>query len=251
MSDALLTRDGDLGIITLSGVKVNALTEQTVSQLRSHLAELAADDSVRAVVLTGAGDSFFSFGWDVPHFLDFDPSSFREFLQDFTAAYRELFVFPKPLVAALNGHTIAGGAMLATSCDRRVMVGGRAKISLNEVTFGASLFAGLTEILRDLVGGKAVRQITLSGAMYSADEALTIGWIDETCSPEELMPRAIETVGELAEHDATAFTSIKALIRQEVVAKITEREAASIEEFLRIWYAPDMRERLARIEIRR
>jgi enoyl-CoA hydratase/carnithine racemase len=100
---------------------------------------LAADADVKAVVLSGKGN-FFSFGLDVPEFLQYAKDDFIRFVTKFADLYTYIFVYPKPVIAALNGHTVAGGCMLATACDYRVMVSGKARISLNEIKFGSSLF---------------------------------------------------------------------------------------------------------------
>jgi len=251
MSDAILTRDGSAAVVTLHGGKVNALTESTVAQLRAHLATTAADDAISSLVLTGAGQAFFSFGFDIPHFMNFSADQFAAFLHEFTTAYRELYTFPKPVVAALNGHTIAGGAMLAGACDRRVMADGRARISLNEVTFGASVFAGSVETLRALVGERAAEEILLGGGMYDATRARDLGWVDVVAPSEEVLPQALRVAGTLAPSNAAAYGSIKRLLRGERARRMEAAEPASIAEFVEIWYSDAMRERLGGIEIRR
>ena len=91
-------------------------------------------------------------------------------MSNFIDLYRVLFSFPKPLVAAINGHAVAGGCMLANACDHRVMASGRAKISLNEVTFGATLPAGSAEMLAYWVGSRHAEALALSGRMVDASE---------------------------------------------------------------------------------
>jgi enoyl-CoA hydratase len=91
---------------------------------------LEVDPVLRALVLTGRG-KFFSFGFDIPEFLPFTKEQFTNYLINFSDFYTYLFLYPKPIVAALNGHAIAGGCMLALACDHRVMTAGKGKISLN------------------------------------------------------------------------------------------------------------------------
>jgi len=101
-----------------------------------------------------------------------------------------MFIYPKPIIAALNGHTIAGGCMLALACDFRLMVPGKAKISLNEIGFGSSVFAGATEMLRFWVGSAMATEVLYSGAMYPANEAFRLGLVQEVISEENLSGRA-------------------------------------------------------------
>ena len=84
---------------------------------------------VGAVVLTGQG-SFFSFGFDVPGFMSYPKDSFERYVISYSELVKGIFMFPKPVIAALNGHTVAGGCVLAMACDYRVMVSGKAKIAL-------------------------------------------------------------------------------------------------------------------------
>src|SRR5688572_11127240 len=120
--------------LALSRGKVNAINPELVQALERRLDEVEADDAIRAVVLTGRG-SFFSFGWDVPELLSYEPEAFAAFVARFAQLYRRLFAFPKPVVAAINGHAPAGGCMLALACDLRIMASASARIGLNEITF--------------------------------------------------------------------------------------------------------------------
>jgi enoyl-CoA hydratase/carnithine racemase len=108
-----VSKDGESATVTLSRGKVNALIEPMVEVLIEDFQNLEKDDTVNSVILTGSG-KFFSFGFDVPEFLRYSKSDFVGYLEKFTNLYTNIFQFPKPVIAALNGHTIAGGCMLAT-----------------------------------------------------------------------------------------------------------------------------------------
>src|SRR5215475_7992448 len=171
-------RSEGIATLTLRRGKVNALNGAVVDQLRGTLKTLEGDPEVKAIVLTGAG-KFFSFGFDIPEFLSFTKEQFTEYLINFTDLYTYLFLYPKPFVTALNGHTIAGGCMLALAGDYRIMVSGKAKIGLNEIGFGSSIFAGSTEMLRFWVGSANATTILYSGAMCPAEEAKSLGLVHE------------------------------------------------------------------------
>ena len=228
--------------------KVNALSEPVVEEITDCLRSLAADLDTRAVILTGDG-AFFSFGFDIPEFLGYSRESFAKFLQRFTALYSYLFTYPKPIVAALNGHAIAGGCMLALSCDYRIMVSGNAKISLNEISFGSSVFAGSVEMLRFLVGGKNAQAILYDGTLYSAETAVQLGMIDKVSSTERLMKDAREMAQRMTEKDAAAFRSIKNLLRAPVAEDMARNEERSVQEFVSIWYSESTRQNLRGITI--
>ncbi|UCD90702.1 MAG: enoyl-CoA hydratase/isomerase family protein, partial [Desulfobacterales bacterium] len=144
--------------LVLNRGKVNALNVKVVEEMHSALADFENDADTTAILMTGQG-KFFSFGFDVPEVLSYSEQNFADFLNQFTRLYTYMFLYPKPIVAALNGHTIAGGGMLALACDYRVMVSGRAKISLNEISIGSSVFAGSTEMLRFCVGNRNATEV--------------------------------------------------------------------------------------------
>jgi enoyl-CoA hydratase/carnithine racemase len=231
----LSTNDG-IAEARLKRGKVNALNEQAVEEIGGCFQRMAADPDIRAVIFTADGP-FFSFGFDIPEFLSYSKESFARFLNRFTNLYTYLFTYPKPLVAALNGHAIAGGCMLALACDYRVMVSEKAKISLNEITFGSSVFAGSVAMLKLLVGGKNAHAVLYDGAMYSAQTASQLGLIDQVSADEKLVGDAREVARRLATKDAAAFRSIKGLLRAPVVDEMARKEEQSVREFVDIWYS--------------
>ena len=248
MSFIRISKDDGVSIVTLSRGKVNALNEVMVEQINGCLEDLENDQAVKAVILTGQG-RFFSFGFDIPEFLSYSKESFVGFLTKFTNLYTYMFLFPKPIVAALNGHTIAGGCMLATACDYRIMVSGKARISLNEIGFGSSVFAGNVEMLKFQVGQKNAETILYSGAMYSAGEATQLGLVDQISSEESLVDKARKVAQDFARKDNAAFKSIKGLLRRPVAEEMTKREKDSIQEFAEIWYSENAWENLKEIKI--
>ena len=100
--------DKEIATVRISRGSVNAFIDAVVQQLKETFTDLEKDPEIRAVILTGKGP-FFSFGFDVPEFLSYSKEEFADYLKDFTDLLLYLFLFPKPVVAALNGHTMAGG----------------------------------------------------------------------------------------------------------------------------------------------
>ncbi len=114
MDNLHISKDNQIATITLNRGKVNALSEELIEQLKNQFEILENDDSIRAIILTGQG-KFFSFGFDIPGFLNHSKDEFRVFINKFTDLYTYMFLYPKLIVAAINGHAIAGGCMLATA----------------------------------------------------------------------------------------------------------------------------------------
>lgn len=244
-----LSLDGNVVTVTMSRPKVNALNEEVVEELNSCFKELSKDKEVRAVILRGEG-SFFSFGFDVPGFMDYKKKAFERYVRKFSSLTQRIFLFPKPVIAGLNGHTVAGGAILALCCDYRVMIKGKPRIALNEMTFGSTVYSSVVEYLRYASGSQNAQKILYSGNMYSADEALSLGLIDQATT-QRGFPSALDKIArEYSARDKKAFLSVKKLLRGETYKKIEKNEKRTITEFVDIWYSKSTREQLAKIQIR-
>ncbi len=244
-----ISQDDNIATLTLNRGRVNAINLEMVGNIRPGFENLENDSSVRAVILTGR-DKFFSFGFDVPELLEYSREELADFLTEFTDLYSYLYLYPKPLIAALNGHAVAGGCMLALPADFRIMAPGKARIGLNEVNIGASVFAGSVEMLTALVGGRCAHEILMGGALYDAEAALRLGLIDRVSSGDGVMQDARALAAEFAGKNAAAFTSIKTLIRRPAAAAMREREKKSIEEFIEIWFSEENRKSLRDVKIR-
>ena len=238
-----------IATITISRPKVNALNDALVNELRSSFFSLQNNDYVSTIVLTGKG-SFFSFGFDVPGFMPYPKSSFEQYVNKYSELVKTIFMYPKPVIAAIGGHAVAGGCVLAMACDQRVMITGKAKIALNEMTFGSSLFSCVTETLKYAVGAKNAEQIVYSGKMYSAEEAHSLGMVDQVASEDQFQGAVSELAQDFSNKDIVAFASIKKLFRTDTLSKIESDEGRSISEFVDIWYSDSTRAQLAKIEIR-
>jgi len=243
-----VSRDGEIATAILSRGKVNALNEPMVEEITRSFEDLATDNEVKSIIFTGSG-KFFSFGFDVPEFLNYSKSDFIRYLEKFTNFYTYLFLFPKPIVAALNGHTIAGGCMLATACDFRLMVTGKAKIALNEITFGSAVLAGSVEMLKYCVGSRNAQSILYNGTMYSAEEAFELGLVDQVSSADALAEDARKVAQEFAKKNSSAFRCTKHLLRKSASEEMIKREKDAILDFVDIWYSEQTWENLKAIKI--
>jgi enoyl-CoA hydratase/carnithine racemase len=152
-------------------------------------------------------------------------------------------------VAALNGHTVAGGCMLATACDVRLMVSGKAKMALNEITFGSSMPSHTLELLRYWVGSRRAETILLSGALYDPEEAQALGLVDKVVAPEDLPATARHVAREMAQKDPAAFRSLKRLLRQPTLNAIAAAAPDSLRDFLDLWYSESTRQQLQETKI--
>ena len=126
----------EVAIVTLDRPKANAFSPELVAELSE---ALAAQDAARAVVLASSLPGMFSAGWDLPRIVDADRPAMEEFVAAYCDLVRQLFVFGPPLVAALPGHAIAGGLIVAMGADERIAAKGKGKLGLSEVILGVSV----------------------------------------------------------------------------------------------------------------
>ena len=243
-----VAREGAVARVEMRRGKVNALNVELAGELNRVFGELEEDPEVRSVILTGNG-RFFSFGFDIPEFLGYSREAFLDYLTRFTDLYTFLFAFSKPLMAALNGHAVGGGCMLALACDYRIMASGNAKIALNEIKFGSSVFAGSVEMLKFWVGSRNARDVLYSGRLYPAEEAAAIGLVDWVVEPDTVEASAMEMARDLAGKDPAAFASMKRMLRRDTLERMIRLERPSLFEFVDIWYSESTWKQLQEIQI--
>jgi enoyl-CoA hydratase/carnithine racemase len=148
-----------------------------------------------------------------------------------------MFLSPKPVIGAINGHATAGGCILALTCDFRIMVTGKAKIALNELNIDAAIFAGCVAMLKAAVGVRNAEKVLLTGAMYTAEDALRIGVVDSITSEETLMAEAKKIADESSQKNPDAFKTMKNLLRKSTAECFGESEEDSILDFIEIGYS--------------
>ena len=156
-----------------------------------------------------------------------------------TGSMRRCSSHPKPVVAAINGHAVAGGAVLAACADRRIMARDSGRIGVTEMLVGVPFPALAFEIVRFAVPPRHLPEFTLGGATYATDVALQRGWVDEVVEPDALMTRAIEAAQTLAALSPPAFAQTKMQIRQAVSERYAQSGAATDAAVTEIWTAPE------------
>jgi enoyl-CoA hydratase len=176
------------------------------------------DPSVTAVIITGSGSSF-SAGVDLFRLIKDGPEYARRFIPVLDEFLRAALTFPKPLVAAINGHAIAGGCILAAACDHRIMMEGNGRIGIPELAVGVPFPALPLQIMAARLADAALRDLVFSGRTVQIDEAKTLGLIDEKCPAGMLLDRATEVAQRLALIPAATF----ALTKEAFYAPVLER----------------------------
>jgi enoyl-CoA hydratase len=209
----LVEREDRIAIITLNRPQVlNALSQATVDELDAAIDELGADEGVRAIIITGAGDKAFAAGADIKELHDL--SSANEAAEFIGRRHRFLFKLaklPKPVIAALNGYALGGGCEMALACDIRIAAE-TARLGQPEINVGMIPGTGGTQRMLRLVGPGMAKYLILTGDHVSAQEALRIGLVERVVPPEKLMDEAKALAAKLAAKPPVAIALAKQAI---------------------------------------
>lgn len=238
MTDTIQTIDhGPVRELRLSRSPANALSPELIAALRAGV-ETAPEAGVRALVLSGA-PGMFSGGLDVPLLIGLDRAAIAAAWADFYGLMRALATSPIPVVAAITGHSPAGGAVISIFCDSRVMAEGEFKIGLNEVQVGIPMPPVIFHALRRLVGARPAERLCVSAALIPAAEALRIGLVDELVPPERVTARALEIAGALLALPPVALATTRRLARADLAALFADGSEAELGVLIDQWFSAE------------
>jgi enoyl-CoA hydratase len=233
-----LSHRGDVAVVRMNHGKANALDIEFCEALATQFEALRSSDA-RAVVLTGQG-AMFSAGVNLIRLSEGGAPYVRRFLPALHRLYDRVFFFPKPVVAAINGHAIAGGCVLQACADKRIALRNGGRIGVTELLVGVPFPPLAFEVMRFASPPRYLADGLYSGATFTPDVALTRGLVDELAEgPAALLDRAIAVAETLAALSPAAFAQTKQQVRQPVTDAIERhgrRLDASSEE---IWTAPE------------
>lgn len=220
-----------VGVVRLAHGKVNALDLELCRAIEQAMRDLDDPEGpVRAMVVTGAGRAF-SAGVDLKRVVDGGAAYVEEFLPALAGAFRSVFDLGKPVVAAVNGHAIAGGCVLAAACDHRIMASGIGTIGVPELRVGVPFPYPALEIMRFTLGPVGARQVIFDGANHEPEAALARGLVDDLGDPDVLLDQAAAVAGRMADEiPADTFRYTKAQLRREVNERLDRTaEPATVE----------------------
>jgi 3-hydroxypropionyl-coenzyme A dehydratase len=188
-----LEPQGDIAILRINRPEaLNAMNVDVISELSKMLDILAADDSIKAVVITGAGERSFCAGADISYMVNIDPMQAERYATSAQDVINKIDRLEKPVIAAVNGFALGGGCELAMACDIRI-ASSNAKMGQPEVTIGIPPGWGGTQRLTRLVGPAKAKELIFTGKMITADEAYPIGLVNKVISlgsDDKLPPEA-------------------------------------------------------------
>jgi Delta3-Delta2-enoyl-CoA isomerase len=226
----ILPHDDDIVEIRLARPPVNALNLSLVRALHEAIAE-APNNGARGIVLSGA-QGMFSAGVDVPALLGLDRDGVTAYWRAFFGLCGAIARSPVPIVAAVTGHSPAGGAVLALFSDYRIMAHGAYRIGLNEVQVGLTVPEPIQMVLRRTVGTYRAERLLVAGAMLDADQALAVGFVDELVGLEQVTPRALHWLRELLALPRNAMSATRAIARADLIEAFADPDKLPLDGFL-------------------
>ena len=234
----------EVRLIRLECGKANAIDLRLLETLKDGL-EAARADGVRAVVLTGY-DQFFSAGLNLKSLPD-SREGMTDFVQKFEGGLRHLLTFPLPVVAAINGHAIAGGCVFASACDLRFAAEGSYKIGLSEVDVGLP-FPGLAlAVMKSAISNRWLTDLVLGARLLSPREATEVGIVNAVIPPQGLLEEAIARALRLGAKPQPAFRLTKEAMHRDSIERVEAVAFETRKHFLDCWFSEAVRKRRAEL----
>jgi len=213
----------DVVVLTMNAEE-NRFNGPMLEAFKEALDNVEASDTAAAVVLTGTG-KFFSNGLDLEGMTEAGAESTRLVVEGLQALYMRLLAFPVPVIAAVNGHAFAGGAMLALACDERVMREDRGYFCLPEVDINIPFVSGMSKLIQAKLTPAAAHKAMLSGHRFGAPEALEWGIVDELAAEDQVLPTAIERTKPLSGKNRDVASTIKNVMYQDAIEALARLES--------------------------
>ncbi len=235
----MLHREDDSGtvILRLDHGKAHALDVELSRALKQAIEEVERSDDARAVVLTGTG-SIFCAGVDLFRLVQGGPDYVDEFLPLLADMMATLFRCPRPVVAAINGHAIAGGCVLAAASDYRIMASDAGSIGVPELRVGVPFPLFAIEILRFATSEAHLQELVYRGKTYGVEEAYERGLVDEVVEPDALLGRAREVAARLGSEPSARFRITKRQLRAPTLERMERHARETDSEVLAAWKDP-------------
>ena len=218
-----IERTGDVAIMRMNSNPMNVINEGFFSDLEEAFATLESDHAESPVVLTSSQRAF-SAGLDLKYhfslFTNGDEEEIWQWYKRFRGALLRIFTYERPVVAAVNGHAIAGGLILALCCDYRVCVDSGARFGLNEITIGFPLPSAIAQIVLYVLGTATAQRVITTGFLYEPQDAVALGFFDESCEADKLLSHCVDFAGQYDPSLIPGYAFSKRALRRETVANM-------------------------------
>ena len=224
----------------------NALNSTLMDALSGTLSELREGGSP-AVLLRSSHEMLFCPGWDLKDLLGADRDQVAAALARFNRLVLDLFSYPGPTAAAIHGHAVAGGCLLALCCDLRIMATGRPRIGLSELNLGVPVPAKSLVMLRERLAANVVEELVVGGDGCNAERAREHGVVHRIAEPELVLAKTERELARLAAKPKQAFAATKQFLLGESWRRMSELNADADAVFLDCWFTTQTQQRISGI----
>ncbi len=239
-----LTKQDAIAILNIDHGKKNPIDSTMIGEIYTALKDLRDDPEIHGLVLGSASDRFFSIGFDIPNLFDLSRVDFGTFYKAFTELCLELYTFPKPTAAAVQGHATAGGFILTLACDYRICSRGNVLLGLNEAKLGVPVPWFSELVLEAKAGKNNAKTLIDEGEFFLPEDALKMGIIDDILEKDEVLPNALVAASDVTPDIMDVFRTIKSARTDRIEKNVVKTMGEKTEAFLDRWYAPEVRENL-------
>jgi enoyl-CoA hydratase/carnithine racemase len=229
MSIRMDKRNG-VAILAMDNSPENAFTMEMIQKFNAALDSIEADDTVRGVVVTGAGGQFFSSGMDLQFVMGLEADAMKEFFKTLFTFFHRAFVFPKPFVAAINGHVIASALAFSMCLDYRVMQKENAVCTFPEIDVSIIPPSGCMAMVQYVIGERMTDLAFSSGRKFNGSAALAAGMVDELVETKSVIDRAVAVAAELGAKKPRLFAEYKRRFRGEIAERMLAEDMRCIDE---------------------
>jgi enoyl-CoA hydratase len=220
---------------------LNALNGALLAELSQALDQIAADEDIRVLVLTGAGDKSFVAGADITELATFNSLSAKNFAEIGHGIIRKLQLLPIAVIAAVNGFALGGGTEIAIACDF-IYASENARFGQPEINLGVIPGFGGTQRLPRLIGTNMAKELIFTGKMVSATEALQIGLANKVVPQDQLMDEVLKIAGEIAAKGKVSLREAKRAINHGMDVDLATGCSIEIDAFAISFASPDAKE---------
>lgn len=242
MSLISIERNKNLIQITFNNGVTNPISQQLVANFEAILPELESPEC-QGVVICG-GEKFFSMGLNLPELLQLDRNDMTTFFTKFDSVCYRIFSLNKPTMSVLEGHAVAGGAVLALMTDYRFASEAEKQFGLNEIKIGVPVPYLTSLVVHAITSPKHAKEMLYTGEFVPFSKGYEIGIIDKTVPSEELYEEAQEKISQLAQHNSSTFIAMKNNQIEKIQELYLKNKDVKNQEFIDCWFEPQVRELL-------